>query len=82
MKYIDEAPDTIAKEFNPGDLVVYSRDGGDHFEIGVVKRIDSDGAFVWYHTGDTAAKTPWRCLHKVSNAYAVRSLISRIEEVV
>ena len=69
------------QDFAPGDLVVYSRDGGDHFELGVIKRVVDDGAFVWYHTGDTAAKTPWRCLHKVENAYAARSLISRIGEV-
>lgn len=67
--------------FAPGDLVVYSRDGGDHFELGVVKRVVDDGAFVWHHTGDTAAKTPWRCLHKVDNAYAARSLIGKIKEV-
>lgn len=70
-----------SKDFAPGVLVVYSRDGGDHFELGVIKRVVDDGAFVWYHTGDTTAKTPWHCLHKIDNAYAARSLIGRIKGV-
>lgn len=54
--------------FNTGDLVVYN----DKFELGKIKRLVSDhnrsqGAFVWYHTGDTAALTHFEQLTLVMN---------------
>jgi hypothetical protein len=36
-----------------------------------IKRIVQDGAFVWYNSGDTAAKTPFDCMHKLVNAYCI-----------
>lgn len=55
--------------FKEGELIVYQN--GDRFEIGKIKRITEDGAFVWYHEGETAAKTPFDCMHKLVNAYAI-----------
>ena len=52
-----------------GDLIVYQN--GDRFEIGKIKRITEDGAFVWYHEGETAAKTPFDCMHKLVNGYVI-----------
>ena len=57
--------------FNEGELVIYVN--GSSYEIGKIKRLCDDGAFVWYHAGETAAKTPYETLHKLIN----RSCISR-----
>ncbi len=56
--------------FKEGDLIIYQN--GDNYEIGKIKRLVADGAFVWYHEGDTAAKTPFDCMHKLVNAYTVK----------
>lgn len=55
--------------WHEGELIIYQN--GDMFEIGKIKRVTSDGAFVWYHSGDTAAKTPFSCMHKITNAYCI-----------
>ena len=55
--------------FKEGELIIYQN--GDRFEIGKIKRITEDGAFVWYHEGETAAKTPFDCMNKLVNAYAI-----------
>lgn len=57
--------------FDPGELFVYVN--GESFEIGKVKRPNSDGTgyFCWYHTGETAANTPTSCMHKLANAYVI-----------
>lgn len=57
------------EKFLEGDVVLYQN--GDCFELGVVKRVcDNGDCFVWYHTGDTAARTPSCYLHKLANSYA------------
>lgn len=56
-------------DFKEGELIVYQN--GDRFEIGKIKRITEDGAFVWYHEGETAAKTPFDCMHKLVNGYVI-----------
>lgn len=56
-------------EFREGDLIIYQN--GDRYEIGKIKRITNDGAFVWYSTGETAAKTPFDCMHKLINSHAI-----------
>lgn len=43
-------------------------------EIGKIKKICDNGAFVYYHTGDTAAKTDYRDLYKIKNEYAINNL--------
>lgn len=41
-----------------------------------IKRLCSDGAFVCYHGGDTAAKTAYSDMHKLTNGFLiVRSMI-------
>lgn len=57
-------------EFKPGELIIYRN--GERYEIGKIKRITEDGAFVWYHEGDTTAKTPFDCMHKLVNAYTIK----------
>lgn len=57
-------------EFHEGEYIIYQN--GDSFEIGKIKRITDDGAFVYYHEGDTAAKTPFDCMHKLVNGFTVK----------
>lgn len=57
-------------EFKEGEYIIYNN--GDRFEIGKIKRIVRDGAFVWYHEGDTASKTPFDCMHKIINGYVIK----------
>lgn len=40
-----------------GEYIVYVN--GDRYEIGRVKSLREDGAFVCYHEGETASKTPY-----------------------
>ena len=57
------------EKFVEGEVVLYQN--GNSFELGVVKRVcDNGDCFVWYHTGDTAARTPSCHLHKIINSYA------------
>ena len=57
------------ENFNEGDYIIYQN--GDRYEIGKIKRIVDDGAFVWYHDGETAAKTPFERMHKIANEYVI-----------
>lgn len=58
-----------AADFSEGEIIIYQN--GDSFELGKIKRLCEDGAFVWYHEGGTAAKTPYDCMHKIRNAYCI-----------
>lgn len=66
----DATEDAETPEFEEGELIVYQN--GETFEIGEIKRICDDGAFVWYHEGDTASKTPFENMHKLRNAYCIK----------
>lgn len=59
----------MGNDFREGEYIIYQN--GDRYEIGKIKRIVRDGAFVWYHSGDTAAKTPFDCMHKLENEYVI-----------
>lgn len=65
-------------EFKEGELVVFIGKTPDNeiytVEIGKIKRLCKDGAFVYYHTGDTAAKTNYDDLYKIKNLYAIDDL--------
>ena len=57
------------ERYEAGEAIIYQN--GNSFEIGIVKRVCENGdCFVWYHTGDTAARTPNHCMHKLQNGYA------------
>lgn len=56
-------------KYKPGELIIYKN--GDKYEIGKIKRLTEDGAFVWYHEGETAAKTPFEFMHKLINSYCI-----------
>ena len=57
------------EKWREGQLVIYQC--GDRFEIGRIKRVVSDGAFVYYSDGDTASKTPFENLRRISNSYVI-----------
>lgn len=57
-------------DFKEGELILYRN--GDSFEIGEIKRLCDDGAFVYYSMGDTAAKTRYEDMHKLTNGYAYK----------
>ena len=58
-------------DFRPGEYIIYQN--GERFEIGKIKRVTDDGAFVYYNEGDTAAKTPFDCMHKLVNASTIKA---------
>ena len=57
--------------FKEGDYIIYQN--GNSFELGKIKRVTDRGAFVYYHEGDTAAMTPFDCMHKIVNAHTIKS---------
>lgn len=65
----------MINNFKIGELVVFI--GKDHdgkiysVEIGKIKKLCKDGAFVNYHTGETAAKTNYSDLYKLKNYYVI-----------
>ena len=62
--------DRMTKEtFKVGEYIIYQN--GDKYELGRISSIREDGAFVCYHEGETAAKTPWDKMHKLMNGYAI-----------
>jgi len=56
----------MKESFKPGELIIYQC--GDRYEVGKIKTVNEDSAFVWYSTGETAAKTPFGSMHKIDNA--------------
>ena len=58
-----------SKEFIAGQLIIYRN--GDKYEIGKIKRMTRDGAFVYYSSGETAAKTPLELMHPLVNEYVI-----------
>lgn len=62
--------DEVCKCFEVGEYIIYQN--GDRFELGRIARVESNGAFVCYHCGETAAKTPFDLMHKLTNAYAIK----------
>lgn len=71
-------------DFEVGQMVAYFNGGDDHvgpIEVGVVKSLRDDGAFVAYSVGDTCAKTPYRFLIPIGNSYAVEGLVQRMEQL-
>lgn len=61
--------ESVKHDFHEGELIIYQN--GDRYEIGKIKRITDTGAFVYYSDSHTAAKTPFDCMHKLTNSYVV-----------
>lgn len=56
-------------DWKEGEYFIYVN--GDRFEIGKIKRVCKDGVFAYYSSGDTAAKTPFYCMHRLINDYVI-----------
>lgn len=69
------------RPFEVGQIVLYK--GAYGFEVGKIKRIKNNRqAYVWYHSGDTAALTDFEFLKPIVNDYCIQDLINKkaIEE--
>jgi len=60
-----------AEEWTVGEYIVYVN--GDKYELGRIKSLRDNGAFVAYHNGETGAKTPYSHMHKLNNGYVIGS---------
>ena len=58
-------------EFKVGQYVIYHN--GDRYELGRIKTLHEDGAFVAYHSGETGAKTPYDLMHPLVNEFVIVS---------
>lgn len=58
------------KEFKVGEYIIYVN--GDRCELGRIKRLTEDGAFICYHEGETAAKTAYYLMHKLVNGFTIK----------
>ena len=61
--------------FKEGQLVIYK--GANGCEIGKIKRIKGRKAYVYYHTGDTAALTDFNLLKPIINDYCIKELLKK-----
>ena len=57
-------------DYSVGEYIVYQN--GENYELGRIKSLREDGAFVAYHEGETGAKTPYSHMHKIMNAYCIK----------
>ena len=65
-----------AEEFKEGQLVLYEGTFG--FEIGKIKKLKGKRrAYVWYHSGDTAALTDFDLIQPIINDYCIQDLLNK-----
>ena len=57
-------------EFEIGEYIIYQN--GEKYELGRIASLCDNGAFVCYHEGETAAKTPYDHMHKLINRYVLK----------
>ena len=63
-------------KYKEGQLVVYK--GSNGYEIGKIKKIkDNKSAWIWYHSGDTAALTDFRFIGPLFNDYCLEDIIKK-----
>lgn len=60
---------TDKEKFREGQYIIYVN--GEHYELGRIKSLRDDGAFVAYHSGETGAKTPYDLMHPLVNEYVI-----------
>lgn len=58
------------RDLKTGDYIIYVN--GDRYELGRIKSITEDGAFVAYHEGETGAKTSFDLMHKLINDFCIK----------
>lgn len=55
--------------YKVGQYIIYHN--GDHYELGRIKTLHPNGAFVAYHAGETGAKTPYDMMHPLVNEFVI-----------
>lgn len=60
-------------DFYVGEYIMYVN--GDQYELGRIKSLYPDGAFVAYHGGEIGAKTPYDTMHKLVNGYVIQKTL-------
>lgn len=60
-------------EYSVGEYIIYRN--GDKYELGRIKSLREDGAFVAYHEGETGALTPYSHMHKLINRYCIKATL-------
>ncbi len=58
-------------DFYEGEYIIYRN--GEKYELGRITSLKEDGAFVCYHEGETAAKTPYSRMRKLINAHVIKA---------
>lgn len=66
----DSVTAEIAREFYVGQYIVYCN--GERYELGRIKALCDNGAFVAYHEGETGAKTPYDLMHPLINGFTIK----------
>lgn len=62
--------------FKEGQLVIYK--GSNGYEIGKIKKIkDNHSAWIWYHSGDTAALTEFSLISPLINDYCLEDILRK-----
>lgn len=63
-------------QFKEGQLVVYK--GSNGYEIGRIKKVkDKTSAWIWYHSGDTAALTDFSLISPLLNDYCLEYILNK-----
>lgn len=57
--------------FKEGQLIIYKN------MIGKIKKIRNHEAFIWFHTGDTAALTDFDLIKPIINDYCIQDLLNK-----
>ena len=57
-------------EYSIGEYIIYRN--GEKYELGRIKNLREDGAFVAYHEGETGALTSYSHMHKLINWYCIK----------
>lgn len=57
-------------EYSVGEYIIYRN--GEKYELGRIKSLREDGAFVAYYEGETGALTPYSHMHKLINRYCIK----------
>ena len=63
-------------KYTEGQLVIY--EGAKGYEIGKIKKIkDNNSAWIWYHSGDTAALTDFSLIRPLLNDYCAEDILHK-----
>lgn len=57
------------KEFKVGEYIIDVN--GDRYELGRIKRLTENGAFICYREDGIAAYTPYDHIHKLANGFTI-----------